>query len=85
MSYINLPKNGEMIYILQQKKYFYKFCPSFVFMVQWFFITNLEKKKLSFNTKHVHLFVLIFLPPNVFFHNNALRDGLQMSLLKTFT
>jgi hypothetical protein len=53
-------------------------------MVQCFFITNLEKK-LKFNTKHVDLSVVIFLPPNVFFHNNALRGGLQMSLLKTFT
>jgi hypothetical protein len=44
MSYINLPKNGEMLHILQQNKYFYKFCPSFVFMVQSFYITNLEKK-----------------------------------------
>jgi hypothetical protein len=84
MSYFNLPKNGEMIHILQQRNYFYNFFPSFFFMVQFFIITNLEKK-LRFTTKHVHLFVVIFFPPNVLFHNNALRSGLEMFLLKDFT
>jgi hypothetical protein len=84
MSYINLPKNGEMIHILQQIFFNVNFVLHLFLWFNVFIITNLEKK-LKFNTKHVHLFVVIFLPLNVFFHNNALRGGLQMSLLKKFT